>query len=84
MTNSGGATRESILSLIKDIRDFNEAVDEEIKEIQRDANELNDCWDDPQYNDFLLYTLQITQQLKSDTRLLEEIADFLQGKVNLM
>ena len=66
MADQGRARKEVILDLVKNIQQFKAIVTNEIGEIKRDANNLSSCWNDPQYMEFLKFTLEITEQLQKD------------------
>ena len=73
MADMGRASKAVILELVKNIRQFNEIVTKEIKDIQKDATDLSYCWNDPQYKEFLAFTLEITKQLQNDIATLDTV-----------
>ena len=84
MADKGKASKSVILDLVKNIQQFNEIITNTIKSIQTDANNLSSCWDDPQYVDFLVFTTDITRQLQNDVAILEEVAENLKIKANML
>lgn len=83
MPDSGRATKELVIELATNIAQFNEIVTDKIKDIERDASNLSDCWDDPQYQEFIAFTTEITKQLQNDITILETIEDNLRKKASL-
>lgn len=77
MADMGRASKEVILQLAKNIQQFNEIITQEIKDMQRDAKDLSSCWNDPQYMEFLEFTEQITEQLRSDISTLDTLENNL-------
>ena len=83
MPDSGKASKELVLGLSRNIARFNEIVTEKIKDIERDSANLSDDWDDPQYQEFLSFTSEITKQLQKDIAILESIEKNLRKKADL-
>ena len=73
MADMGRASKQVILELKKNIGQFNELITDEIREMLSDARKLYDCWQDDQYKEFLNYTEQIANELKSHITILESV-----------
>ena len=82
MADMGRAQKSIILDLVNNIAQFNEIVREEIRSIERNADGLSSCWDDPQYRDFLNFTNDIAAQLKRDIEALETVERNLRIKAD--
>ena len=82
MADMGKASKQVILELVKNIKQFNDIVTIEIKDIQRDAMALSSCWNDPQYKEFLAFTTEITKQLQSNIATLDTVEKNLKIKAD--
>lgn len=82
MADKGRATKAVVLELVKNIRQFNEIVTKEIGSIRKDAANLSECWNDPQYKEFLVFTTEIAKQLQSDIATLAAVEKNLQAKAD--
>lgn len=82
MADKGRATKAAVSELVKNIRQFNEIVTQEIGGIRKDAENLSACWNDPQYKEFLAFTAEITKQLQSDIATLAAVEKNLQAKAD--
>ena len=73
MTDSGRALKPIILKLINNMKVFDEEAQKETDSIVKDASELSESWDDPQFEEFYSYTEELVRKLSVDRELLREI-----------
>ena len=84
MVDRGRASRETIEYLIQDIKDFIEAVNEEIGSINTDAKNLNEYWDDKQYEEFLRIVEDLSRTLSYQLNALDDVNANLKRKLSIL
>ena len=84
MVDKGGASRQTIEYLIQDIKDFMNAVHQEINEIKKDTKNLNSYWDDKQYDNFVEIINILTSSLSNQLSTLEDVNRNLKEKLRIL
>ena len=84
MVDKGGASRQTIEYLIQDIKDFMNAVHQEINEIKKDTKNLNSYWDDKQYDNFVEIINALTSSLSNQLSALEDVNRNLKEKLRIL
>ena len=73
MADQGKASRQVVQNLIDDIKDYIEVVEEELTQINREADALSADWQDKQYEEFMNYVDDLTSSLRRDLDDLENV-----------
>ena len=73
MADQGKASRQVVQNLIDDIKDYIEVVEEELTQINREADALSADWQDKQYEEFMNYVDDLTSSLRKDLDDLENV-----------
>ena len=84
MVDKGGASRQTIEYLIQDIKDFMNAVHQEINEIKKDTKNLNSYWDDKQYDNFVEIINTLTSSLSNQLSALDDVNRNLKEKLRIL
>lgn len=75
MANSGKANKAAVKQMVDYIRYFADSVKEDSQKMMQDARDLNDYWNDTQYQNFLRLIEELTTGLESKTVQLYDCAD---------
>ena len=84
MVDKGSASGQTIEYLIQDIKDFMDAVHNEINDIKKDTKDLNSCWDDKQYDNFVEIINTLTSSLSNQLSALEDVNRNLKEKLRIL
>ena len=84
MRDNGKATKEAMLSVIKDIGDYNDIVKQELEAIMTEIDALSTIWKDDKYNQFIEHVSDMRSSLLDELTILENARHQLQTKVDLM
>ena len=84
MRDSGKATKDSILSAIKDIDDYTRIVKQELTCIMAEAEALSDVWKDDKYNRFIEHLDKLRLSVENELSMLEYTRIQLKEKADLM
>ena len=84
MRDSGKATKDSILSAIKDIDDYTRIVKKELACISAEAEALSDIWKDDKYSQFIDQLNSMRLSVENELSVLDYTRIQLQRKVDLM
>lgn len=74
MADSGKASKVVVKRLVEDIDYFAGAVKEDAGKMLREAEDLQNYWNDPQYKSFLAFMQDLTSELTKDTENLDYCA----------
>jgi hypothetical protein len=74
MADSGKASKVVVKRLVGDIDYFAESVKEDAAKMLREAEDLQAYWNDPQYQNFLSFMRDLTDELVKDTANLDYVA----------
>lgn len=74
MADSGKASKVVVKRLVEDIDYFASAVKEDANKMLREAEDLQNYWNDPQYKSFLSFMQDLTGDLTKDTENLDYCA----------
>ena len=80
--NSGKSDIQVVRTLIKNMRQFNEIVENELARMKENVSRLGETWRDEQYRQFNEYINALCGSLKKDLRVVAESADFLENKLS--
>ena len=73
-----------MLSVIKDIGDYNDIVKQELEAIMTEIDALSTIWKDDKYNQFIEHVSDMRSSLLDELTILENARHQLQTKVDLM
>ena len=73
-----------MLQLANDMSTFNEIFTDMVNEIKNKAFAMGECWNDPQYEDFLNMTEELMAQLSANSEKLRTIEWNLREKVKII
>ena len=82
--DSGRASRSAIQGVIRDISQYIEIVSEELRMLEREAEELHAVWADGQYENFMNEVQRMRSSLDRELDALERPRLELEKKVGMM
>ncbi len=83
MERKGKSNKTVVESLIKNLNQFVDLVENEFMNIKREKDSLSTVWRDEQYNEFSYFIDQLIEKLKVETSVLQGEIDRLERKVKL-
>ena len=82
--NRGKAILAEVFKLVDDIRHFDTNVREQSIVMKHTTDNLQDAWDDPQYDQFANYMSELIKSLESDLDILQEANDDLERRAKII